>query len=505
MKLSTTILSATLLAGALALAGCGGSSDDQMGTDEMCPEGQVGTPPDCADPPPAGPTDLETAVDEEGKADAASAAAAMLLEDAVKDSAVKANNVNGSSQMAYDNVMAVLGTGALIEAERMKAADAVEAIKGIDTSDMSAAAMARIAGILESAEASLAEIVAIQEADGDGSLAMAVMSVRTGSAIGASGSKVAQDRANAVAKAIMGAIDATNDAVPVSAARSKAPDGKVMRAGMSGMTFKEITGSDSMAAAKLGDFTVANGTAALASLGSAGTLGQLQPAVYKGIAGNLVCLTAECEADDDGKITGNVQFVPGSATALYFQAAVGAPYTMLRNSASYGYWLDKDDAIHLHHESLSDDGSTTTLSWGRGEALEDVKASYKGDAMGYSHRTVGEGDAETTASGEFTANVTLNATFGATPALNGSVTGFSGGAHVNPAWQVTLGATETRDQNTFTGTVTSGALHGKQFATDGDWEAHGYGAAGENPTGFVGAFDAAFGDGGAAGVYHADK
>ncbi|MDE0523891.1 MAG: hypothetical protein OXH79_18245 [Boseongicola sp.] len=409
--------------------------------------------------------------------------------------------------------MTVLGAGALIEAERVKADDAVAAIKAIDTADMSADAMARIASILETAEASLAKIVAIQEAEGDGSLAMTVAGVKSGAAVDDSDSKIAQAKADVVSAAIAAAIDATADA-PASVASSGAPEGSIMHAGMSGMTFAEIAGSARMATTKVGDFSSDEaGTTALTAL-TGGTIGGTTAAFYKGIAGNLVCLSAACSADADGDITGTVEFVPTNPGWRYYLTEVGGNYARQLNAATYGHWLteleDGTTVINLHHESLSPASGDTALSWTRADdATEDVKASYSGDAMGYSHRTVGEGDDATTSSGEFTANVALSATFTDTASaasLRGSITGFAGGAHVNPAWHVTLGAaTDPTAANTFTGTVPDGSPHGSHFATDGDWVAHGYGAGGKNPTGFVGAFDAAFGtEGEAAGVFQAD-
>ena len=151
--------------------------------------------------------------------------------------------------------------------------------------------------------------------------------------------------------------------------------------------------------------------------------------------------------------------------------------------------------------------ATSTLDWDRNEgtntSAEDIEATYSGMAGGYSERTVDKKQS----SGLFTANVTLNATFGAAEAdatLSGTVSGFSGGVHVNPAWRVTLGGA-TRSTNTWTGTVTDGSAHGKQYADDGDWTAAAYGSANMHASGYVGAFTANFSDGSAAGSYHAPK
>ncbi len=512
MNSNLKLLPAALLVAMLALAGCGGGSDDMPDPDPM----------PMPDPPPPPPdTSLEDAVDAQRNAAAASARAMELLEEATEaGGALAASDVDGSSQGAYDNAMTVLGAGALIEAERVKAAAAVAAIEAIDTSDMSADAMARIANILETAEASLAEIVAIQEAEGDDSLAMTVAGVKSGAATDDSDSKIAQAKAklvsDAIAAAILTATGETTAAIGTPVASSGAPEGSIMHVGMSGMTFAEIAGSARMATTKVGDFTSdAAGETALAAL-TGGALGGTTDAYYKGIQGSLVCLSAACTVDTDGDITGTVEFVPTNPGWRYYLTEVGGNYARQLNAATYGHWLTETDdgttVINLHHESLAlATTETGALSWvhGNDNADDDVDASYSGNAMGYSHRTVGTGDDATTSSGEFTANVSLSATFTDTAAeasLSGSISGFAGGAHVNPAWRVTLGeATDPTTDNTFTGTVPDGSAHGKHFASDGDWAAHGYGAAGKNPTGFVGAFDAAFGtEGEAAGVFHAD-
>lgn len=504
MNSKLKLLPAALLVSVLTMAGCGGGSDSGSGND-------VSEDPSSTQPDHAPDTSLEDAVDSAVGAATASERAMELRAEATEAAkALAAADVDGLSQRAYDNVMTVLRAGTLIEAERMTAADAVKAIEDIDTSGMSEDAMDRIADILKAAKKSLSEIVAIQDADGDGSLAAAVAAVKSGTAVDDSDSKIAQAKADVVSAAIAAAIDPTTaTTVTQSAASSGAPKGIIMHAGMSGMTFEEIEGSARMAATKIGDFTAPNDTTvALTALDSAGTaVGGTTPASYKGIQGTLVCLSVACGIDD-GDITGTVEFVPTNPNWRYYLPEVGGNYARQLNAATYGHWLTEDSngvaVINLHHSSLA-----TSLSWV--DPDEDTKeATYNGNAMGYSHRTVGEGDDATTSSGEFTAKVSLKATFTDTASeasIGGSISEFDGdgGAHVNPAWRVTLGSSTTRTDSTFTGSVPNGEEHGSHFATDGDWVAHGYGATSKNPTGFVGAFDAAFGtEGEAAGVFKAE-
>ncbi|MYA89851.1 MAG: hypothetical protein F4X97_15610 [Boseongicola sp. SB0662_bin_57] len=482
--------------GALALvallSACGGSDN---------------TPTEPEPTTPTEPPALETAVDAQRAAAAASMKAAELLAAAVKASTATvatgvAHAVDGSSQGAYDNVMTVLGATALIEAERMKAANAVMAIKGIDTSGMSADEKARIANILENAEEDLAEIVAIQNAKGAGSLAMAVADVKAGSALDDSNAKIARAKADGVAMAVETAIGN----VITAGLGSLATDANdaVMMTPHAGMTFKDITGSARMAATMIGDF--AEGGTARTDLGTATASGASQATAYKGIPGNLICFSATCSVGTDGKITGDVQFAPTNPGAYYVMASAGADYTPLTNVGNYGYWLNAaDDAISLRADSPS-----TGLLWTRDAdttdtTVDDVEASYSGMAGGFSERTVGTGDNAKQSSGEFTANVMLNATFGQNNYdMNGSISGFAGGSHVNPDWYVRLDEVNDRTGDIDNGAISSASMPGKEDATTGAWTATAYGASGERPSGFVGAFHATFDDGTAAGVYSAD-
>ena len=498
MNSNLKLLPAALLVAMLALAGCGGG--------DSTPAEPEPTP---APEPPANA--LEDAVDAQRAAAAASEAAAGLLEAATKASAATvatavAMEVDGSSQGAYDNVMTVLGAEAAVEAERMKAANAVATIEGIDTSAMSADAMARIADILENAKASLAEIVAIQDAKGAGSLAKAVADVKAGSALDATAAKIAQAKADDVATAVDNAVAGVIGGFAASIVANTVSNDAVMMTPHAGMTFEQITGSARMAAAKVGDFTAVGGTTALTSTDlTAVAQGGIQDAAYMGIPGNLICFSVACSANaDTGAITGDLQFAPDNPGAHYVMASAGASYTPLLNVGNYGYWLTDADAINMRADSPS-----TGISWNRpATATSNVEASYSGNAGGYSEREMGTGDDKKQYSGEFTANVMLNATFGDTTDnanLNGSISGFAGGSHVNPDWYVRLNEQTGITANVSTGVVTSASMPGKEDATAGAWTAVAYGNSGENPSGFVGAFHATFDDGSAAGVYSAGK
>ena len=81
MKLTSNKIFSFMLAAAFALtlAGCGGGGsaavEEPPAMPEMCPEGQVGTPPDCMEP---GPTPEEIAAQEEAEALEAAQDAAMM-------------------------------------------------------------------------------------------------------------------------------------------------------------------------------------------------------------------------------------------------------------------------------------------------------------------------------------------------------------------------------------------------------------------------------------------
>ena len=524
MKISTTILSATLLAGALALAGCGGSSDDQMGMDdmdEMCPEGQVGTPPDCAAPPPPEDRRLESAVDAAGIASDARAMAMKEHMDAVTNAGKTAagrKSANGSSQAAYMNVMDVLAAEDAIKAEYDEAMAALDDLKEIDTSDMSDADRTRIEGLVMQAEEDAKAIKAILD-DKNKSLANAVASVKSGTKAGGTPMERAAQRAGNVAKALEAAISPSTARTTFN---MSPPSGVMpMEAGVDVMTAEEILGGRTLSATGMDatkfDPAPTNGN----------NIADLTGAEYMGIAGTLECLstTASACTVTSGKVAGPVIFVPTDLAGTYVLATgnEGDDYVMATNYATYAYWLnDAGTVLTLHADSRSHDNNTSNLKWdntnAEGEAnATDITANYKGTASGFSERMVGEGDAAKHESGEFMANVNLKATFTGTPgdaSLAGRIDGFApktgsaGSGHVNTGWVVEFNpGNRNAGANQFSGSVedNSDSL-GPNYASKGSWNAFAYGASGKRPSGYVGAFDAMFGEdsGSAAGVFQAD-
>ena len=114
-----------------------------------------------------------------------------------------------------------------------------------------------------------------------------------------------------------------------------------------------------------------------------------------------------------------------------------------------------------------------------------------------------DAEGKATASGAFTADVTMTAKFHATaPMVGGTIDNFQGNA-VGSGWSVKLRDTPVTDDGTIT--------PGETIATgqDGVWTGTAYGADGADaavrPTGIYGGFNAHFTDGRAAGAYATRK
>ena len=134
---------------------------------------------------------------------------------------------------------------------------------------------------------------------------------------------------------------------------------------------------------------------------------------------------------------------------------------------------------------------------------DDGTATYSGTAAGMSVVTVPNPDGDgrvAGSSGAFTADVTLNATFGGTPTIDGTITNFMGGA-VGSNWRVTL-----RSQTLAATGSSDGTTRTDGQAADGLWSAQPYGGdADARPSGVHGGFNANFRDGAAVGAYATRK
>ena len=147
---------------------------------------------------------------------------------------------------------------------------------------------------------------------------------------------------------------------------------------------------------------------------------------------------------------------------------------------------------------LADPNATPYIPNHANGALEG-SATYVGTAGGLSvHR-----EFDSVESGVFTADISLTATFGMVPKLNGEVTNFGGDA-VDDDWKIKLA-----EQDFATFSVTNGEIEDDgelNTAENGGWNATPYGAsATAAPDGFFGGFNANFSNGGVSGSYAASK
>ncbi len=515
MNSNLKLLPAALTVAMLALAGCGGGS----GTAPTAP-----TEP--TTPVPPEPTALENASDAQANALAAKAQAEMLLANAVAASKkLGTKAVDGSSMMASNNATLVLMAEAAIMAEHTKAMAAHTAAQAAHTA-APAEQKARIALMVAAAKDAVDAIKAILDAEDaagtvDDNLAEAVARVKTGAKTTDTDAMIAAAKAKAVATAIAAAIknqipDATASPVVtlgLTTSPAGAPAGAVMMTGLAGMTFAEIAGGNVKLATSIKDFKSGDdpATSTAFTLPAAGTTTEIAAAAadatYMGIPGSIACLAGEtCSYDSTGKITGAVNFTPSSQTTLWAQQTYGGDYMSVTNAATYGHWLNTaGTAVMLHANSLS-----TSLDWTRAATSTTVTtAKYTGKAGGYSEKTTGTGAAATRASGTFTADVTLNASFGAADAdarLGGSISNFAGGAHVDTDWYVSLAEQTDASDGFAAGTVATNMNQaGREDAISGGWQAFGYGEATKNPSGFVGIFSAGFDNGSAAGSFETSK
>ena len=100
----------------------------------------------------------------------------------------------------------------------------------------------------------------------------------------------------------------------------------------------------------------------------------------------------------------------------------------------FGHWLTVDGTDFTIHTYAFTEQIHQRLDVGQDGDDNDVKATYKGDAVGMS--VVNDSDGEAISSGAFTAKVNLTATFATAPTIEGTINNFSG--NVGDNWEVTL-------------------------------------------------------------------
>ena len=533
-------LTASMLAMALALAGCGGGGSS----------GSVqATGPTDTGPTDTGGTDtgmnggektaLQTATELESMLDDFNVA--QELKDAVKYSGMlNAEAVKGDSAMAAVNAGRVLAAdmmvlNAITEADKVitDATAAKTAAASIEDETEKAAVIVLLDQALTNARKVKADAQAILDATGSGTLAEAVAAVRGPDKTDPMDATDASEAVAATVLTALGtiAVGTVGNDTPMDAIRHDAAD-------IDAMTWAEIVGAGNVVTQRLsigGDLMEVKATAFsgmktsdtdlfatvptnVPAAGANAALGiELDvSATHNGIMGKVFCGGADCSHDADGALTGSWYFRPDSETELYVADPDKAgSYMVATMYARYGYWLTytSGDASSVStYAAVGKTGSTNTASLNLirpTSATEDVTASYSGNAVGIAVRNK--------MSGEFTADVSLTATFGqaiANSKLGGVISNFGGGV-ADPTWRIVLEDTALQaDGSLISG---NGVAYGGDEA--GQWTAQGYGPApvdhdglsntepqNQRPEGFFGRFNAHFLDGGkAAGAYAARK
>ena len=546
----TTICAAAALA--LGLAACGGGGGGGNGDTGMNGGGQ---PP--APPPPANLTALfgaaQTAIT---NAENAVAAAEEAETDAV-DSAkmLTTTEVGGDSAKAMMSAQAILAARdaaakAVTDAEAaLAAAEKAEtdAMAIADDHPQKSALMAAVDAAIEEAEASVkmatatrdgtklknavAEVTGANKKGTPRSVANTVGGhiqaalMHTDTSPQRTGTRIADHVNTGVPAAVAAALKhSANDAQGMTWAMIVGEDNVMkMRLGtIASDTGVLTTGNEEVSVASIAGMTATDVTATTLTDGTIDADGGSTPGSYMGITGAVVCLGGSdgCKVTD-GKLGAGWYFSPAMPKAYYQSQAddtsTDADESMLYEAetlyASYGYWLvdagaatpnDATDdnvwTIHTSSSSLADNSNVDVSTVGTpANELED-SATYSGSAAGISVRTMGSGTSKTTDSGMFTADVMLEAKFGATTALEGTINNFQGDA-VGAGWSVKL------HSSAIDGTAFTAGDDATAGGRTGVWSATMYGstAAAARPSGVHGGFVAHFADGDAAGAFAARK
>ena len=237
------------------------------------------------------------------------------------------------------------------------------------------------------------------------------------------------------------------------------------------------------------------------------TDGKAESQYYKGVKGTLYC-QGTCNVEG-GNLTGNLFFKAagpsddGNAGSYryYWMEPANSHYTQYQAYVRYGYWLyetgNTTGVAVLANSPARDRGNLDT------DAALPATATYKGNALGLSVlKTFTAGEHTGQKSAQFTADVTLNAKFGAAGArkLGGTVNNFMGNA-VDPNWSVKL-AEVTNDRFDVYQAATTGSSGGTAHDKLGLWSAEPFSQDGiGRPAGIMGNFNAHFSNGHAIGAF----
>ena len=507
---------------AIGLTACS-SSDSGTQTSQPTPGPTPTTP---------GPTPSDQVSDLFAKAsmyETQASDAQKAAEDALMDATMKADmldaiDVKGESATAAANAQAVLDAVGKVEMAAMNADRALTALK---QAMMDADALPEgtanldqlkieIGNAIEAAEANLEAAEGVRDDLGAGSLAaLEAMIVDNGEKTAA---MWGMDVAASIQTGLTAyAIGTDHASAPGTASNTIKNPVSMNDAPVNAMTWEDIVGMDNVMTKPLGELTkvaslmgmtpaavgitVPEAGVAYSATAQADDDATTNPDNYMGIQGSVYCLATTCMVDDDGKLGAGWYFSPTDDTQRYMHK-VGTGYVPFDDYASYGYWLmvDGNGAVEdFRTFATSGADATETAAISTAEiGGDDGTATYSGAAAGMSVVTVPnpDGDGRVAGkSGAFTADVTLNATFGETPTIDGMITNFKGDA-VGSGWLVTL-----RSQ-TLTNTANTGATRTDGQAVDGGWTALPYGGdADARPSGIHGGFNANFRDGMAVGAY----
>ena len=526
MKSRRNILAVSVIAMAVAIAGC--SSSDDKKTVGGAPSGPTQVELDAAKAVAAGYAAAHTS---KADAEAAGEAAAGAVTDATKYSGML--DVTGESAKAIENAQKVLAAQSSAVQAVGKAEAALESAKNAKTTATGKLPedhedRANLMAALDAAIAAAQEQVKATKASHEGSaLKAAVRAVQNpmDSDPAPDPLKTPAHHGDAVAKKIHVALSPKTDGAGLRVEHgTDAPTGDyaksaAKKADDQGKTWAEIVGDDALVDKRIADDSE---TAAVVKVKAASFAGEPKAddipdsgaisdgaqylGAYKGIKGTIFC-HGECEVKD-GKLAGAWYFAPNNPEKSYVKAAGGSTYEAETLYAQYGHWLrvaNGNTTVHTYaltsHEGTTPNWETLNVQ-ANATTLKDASASYKGSAAGMSvHQTYKrDGTVEKTQSGAFTAAVTLTAKFGDTPFLGGKVSNFQGDA-VNSGWSVTL----TEAAVTSGGVGDTGRTSGYAAGQAGKWSATSYGKNGARPMGIFGGFNAHFTDGAAAGAYATRK
>ena len=545
---------------ALALAGCGGNGGGGTGDMgmEMCPTGQVGTPPDCMAPPPeTNPVDLAGLLMGFGLT-----AADVGDHEIAAEMSMDVGNATFSCPagmactvtvaMADDGTITATSTGG--QATASPSAAAMMAYDEKKKAD-AAAALAKGMGIAMALQASAGPVPGANAATAD-SVPVAVTRSTTGDAE----IKLFTDDGSATV-AFADANDITMSAPPaitgwMGQTQSRTDEGTtdmvtvytdIKSATPQKLEYSNGGGEDDVAIPTpgLGARIVLNDDAETYN-GDDGTADdESVTGTLNGIAGTFTCTTGECTvafatATPGTSIADNtVATLTGDGWTFESDGNVETQATQDDDYMYFGYWLqdegDNDFAFNTFFGGNAAFALAADLIDNTAAAftMTESKAVFTGSAAGkYVEKTLevvgGEATPVAIAGDYFTADATLTAYFGQSPdvpsnmhnSIRGTISNFenSQGDDVNFRINLNAIAIDTGD-GTFTGGTVAG-VHGSGSditqtiagADGGEWEGQFFGPAGETddvattlPTGVAGDFQAHFNDAHVVGAFGATR